>query len=426
MKLEEFIYKTHHAVGKTGDSYNRISDFYDGTGLKDTNSLVYKLNPAWANKIGNELTTLTWEQLSEDNYQNYFAMGYFCNTSNWNRRYVTTEDQAKGIWAVAGPSVEMMFASYNARILKSDTLSVSIGTYGTNKYGYLFSPCTGDSPNNDGYGYNSIALSNTECDGMYCNADKEVWLISPSTTDTNAMCAITKYGSELKVRSVSPNGYYYLRVLVSIPSDYRATGDTHVRTAKFVNDIANRIHSIGTYSQITKIDRSTVEPNTNYKIVENLVSTEDSDYSIYMWNNNNILYWYSEFEHPVLPVDCSYLLGSFTALEYADGIRDWDTSNVTNMRSFFDGCFKITTLNLSNWDTSRVANMQNMFNGANLLQKIIVSEKFTVESVTDSAGMFYNCTSLKGGNNTSYDNSKIDKTMAHIDTYESPGYFSAN
>ena len=45
-------------------------------------------------------------------------------------------------------------------------------------------------------------------------------------------------------------------------------------------------------------------------------------------------------------------------------LADWDTGNVTDMSSMFDGCSSLTDLNaLINWDTSAVNNMKAMFNG---------------------------------------------------------------
>ena len=44
-------------------------------------------------------------------------------------------------------------------------------------------------------------------------------------------------------------------------------------------------------------------------------------------------------------------------------LADWDTGNVTDMSSMFDGCSSLTDLNaLINWDTSAVNNMKAMFN----------------------------------------------------------------
>ena len=38
--------------------------------------------------------------------------------------------------------------------------------------------------------------------------------------------------------------------------------------------------------------------------------------------------------------------------------------------------------------------------------------------------MFLNCTQLKGGNNTTYNSSYLDKTYARIDADGQPGYFT--
>ena len=51
--------------------------------------------------------------------------------------------------------------------------------------------------------------------------------------------------------------------------------------------------------------------------------------------------------------------------------KDFDTSAVTDMRSMFYGCDKLTTLDLSSFDTSAVTNMDFMFYNCNNLTTII-------------------------------------------------------
>ena len=51
--------------------------------------------------------------------------------------------------------------------------------------------------------------------------------------------------------------------------------------------------------------------------------------------------------------------------------KDFDTSAVTDMRSMFYGCSKLTTLDLSSFDTSAVTNMGFMFYNCNNLTTII-------------------------------------------------------
>ena len=102
-----------------------------------------------------------------------------------------------------------------------------------------------------------------------------------------------------------------------------------------------------------------------------------------------------------------------------------NTSNVTNMSSMFSGCTGLTSLNLSNFNTSKVTNMKEMFKKCSKLITIYVdSEKFDVSAVTESSSMFTSSTKLVGGNGTAFDSSKVDVSMAHVDTTENPGYFS--
>ena len=67
-----------------------------------------------------------------------------------------------------------------------------------------------------------------------------------------------------------------------------------------------------------------------------------------------------------------------------------------------------------------------MFSNCTNLQTIYVGSGWSTTAVTESTNMFYNCTSLVGGQGTTYDANHIDKTYAHIDGGPSnPGYFTA-
>ena len=66
-----------------------------------------------------------------------------------------------------------------------------------------------------------------------------------------------------------------------------------------------------------------------------------------------------------------------------------------------------------------------MFHSAANLKSIYVSDKFNTSNVTTGTNVFYNCTNLVGGAGTTYNNSYVDKTYAHIDGGTSnPGYFT--
>ena len=83
----------------------------------------------------------------------------------------------------------------------------------------------------------------------------------------------------------------------------------------------------------------------------------------------------------------------------------------------------ITGLNFLN--TSEVTYMVLMFGYCSGLTTIYVGDEWSTDAVTQSAGMFYECTSLVGGKGTTYDENHIDGAYAHIDGGPSnPGYFT--
>jgi surface protein len=106
-------------------------------------------------------------------------------------------------------------------------------------------------------------------------------------------------------------------------------------------------------------------------------------------------------------------------------VSKFDTSNVTDMRSMFSGCKALTSLDVSKFDTSNVTDMKWMFNNCKALITITASEKFVTDKVTNSSYMFADCTSLKGGAGTVYDENHTGKEYARIDGgTEEPGYFT--
>ncbi|MBE6317160.1 MAG: BspA family leucine-rich repeat surface protein [Bacteroidales bacterium] len=107
-------------------------------------------------------------------------------------------------------------------------------------------------------------------------------------------------------------------------------------------------------------------------------------------------------------------------------VSHFNTSKVIYMNQMFYGCTGLTSLDLSSFNTSNVTNMRYMFAGSSNLRTIYVGSGWSTAAVTSSGYMFNNCTSLVGGQGTTYDANHIDKTYAHIDGGPSnPGYFTA-
>ena len=107
-------------------------------------------------------------------------------------------------------------------------------------------------------------------------------------------------------------------------------------------------------------------------------------------------------------------------------VSHFNTSNVTDMYAMFSSCIDITSLDLSSFNTSKVTNMSYMFYPCRNLQTIYVGSGWSTAAVTYSSSMFFNCTSLVGGQGTAYNSSNpMDKTYAHIDGgTNNPGYFT--
>lgn len=116
--------------------------------------------------------------------------------------------------------------------------------------------------------------------------------------------------------------------------------------------------------------------------------------------------------------DCS----SLTSLD----LSGWNTSGVSKMNYMFSGCSKLVTLNLGGWDTSAATDMEGLFENCSKLTTIYVGNGWTVEHLYIFAEniLFANCTSLVGGKGTRWSSSHVDKSYAHIDALNYPGYLT--
>ena len=107
-------------------------------------------------------------------------------------------------------------------------------------------------------------------------------------------------------------------------------------------------------------------------------------------------------------------------------LRSFNTSKVTNMAGMFRYCYSLTSLNLSSFNTSQVTDMWNMFYDCVNLKTIYAGNDWSTAALTiPTDGMFGNCTSLVGGQGTTYDANHIDAAYARIDGgWSERGYFT--
>ena len=105
-------------------------------------------------------------------------------------------------------------------------------------------------------------------------------------------------------------------------------------------------------------------------------------------------------------------------------LSSFDTSLVSNVEYMFSECTQLTTLDLSVFNSGSMSNTKCMFIYCNNLQTIYVGQNWTNDSFDTSTNMFSGCSSLVGGNGTTYDGNLVDKTYAVIDTENTPGYLT--
>ena len=111
-----------------------------------------------------------------------------------------------------------------------------------------------------------------------------------------------------------------------------------------------------------------------------------------------------------------------TSLQTLD-LSNFNTANVTTMLGMFNGCTALQTLDLSNFNTANVADMSYMFQSCIVLMTIYGGDWVKKPELVQT-NMFRFCTSLVGGNGTTYSSAHINAEYARIDRPGTPGYFT--
>ena len=122
-----------------------------------------------------------------------------------------------------------------------------------------------------------------------------------------------------------------------------------------------------------------------------------------------------------------YLFWQFPNLTTITGLTNLNTNSVESMRSMFEGCPELTSLDLSSFNTSNVTDMNSMFSGCTKLETIYVSRGWTTDKVSGTNGndMFKSCSNLRGSQGSTlstYYGYNVD--YAHIDATNYPGYLT--
>ena len=89
---------------------------------------------------------------------------------------------------------------------------------------------------------------------------------------------------------------------------------------------------------------------------------------------------------------------------------NWDTRNVTDMSYMFYKCTALSSLNVTNWDTRNVTNMNHMFYGTALSSLDVAN--WDTRNVTTMTHMFYECTTLSSLDVANWDTGNVTTMYA--------------
>ena len=111
------------------------------------------------------------------------------------------------------------------------------------------------------------------------------------------------------------------------------------------------------------------------------------------------------------------------SLEELD-VSGFHTASAEDLQSMFAYCTSVRDFDLSGFVLDNVTTIQWMFRGNGSMQTVYVSELWDASGVPTHGGMFNGCSSLEGQAGFRF-NGSTDKTYAHIDSLENPGYLSS-
>ena len=151
----------------------------------------------------------------------------------------------------------------------------------------------------------------------------------------------------------------------------------------------------GTYAEVTRVhfDPSFINarPKSTYYWFADMANLDNITNSTYI-NTSEVKNMESMFQ------GCRKM----TSLD----LSHFNTSKVTTMAHMFDGCIQATVLNVSNFDTSNVTDMEGMFSYCNSLTSLDVSH-FNTAKVTNMSKMFNTCCDLTSLDVSNFDTSNV-------------------
>ena len=204
-------------------------------------------------------------------------------------------------------------------------------------------------------------------------------------------------GTEQKVyKSILNKGEYTLRLSYNI-FDFVGDGNKgadrafiyDLNTATTISDYVAELDATNTKLTFKKITSNNLESiDLSRLVIVNDEPMVKDMYDIETTNIKNIVF--DESFKTYAPTSLEHFFAGCSTLETISGLEYLNTEKVTDMSSMFDGCQKLSSLDLSKFNTEKVTNMSGMFYGCQKLSSLDLS-KFNTEKVTYMSSMFEDC-----------------------------------
>ena len=169
------------------------------------------------------------------------------------------------------------------------------------------------------------------------------------------------------LNNISPLDTTFYRKLTKFDYGY----NVNIKLKKLSGQIACNSTTTNN-SSITKILRSDIEPSSENKTSNHLISDPGSTLPIYAWYDNGIIYWWTAEPNPYLHEYSYEMFRNLTSLQELD-LDTINTSNSVEMDYMFDGDSSLINIDVSNFDTSNALWAYGMFRNCNKLTELDLS-----------------------------------------------------
>ena len=146
-------------------------------------------------------------------------------------------------------------------------------------------------------------------------------------------------------------------------------------------------------------------PDFNQIEGEVIISTDDSNFPVYAWLDNETLYWWSQAQDIKSNTYFSYIFQDFTKIKSVD-ISEFDISNATNFERLFENCYSLESINFGEINTKKLENISLMFHNCSSLIELDLSA-WNTSSLKIMNNAFEGCTSLTKLTLDNWDLSKL-------------------